>query len=173
MLFRSPIAAWKHTLDVDILGTLYCLQFASQAMQRRGGGAIVTVGSTSALGHGGHKASAAPAYDTAKAAVMRMTSNLAGLATTDGIRVNCIVPDWVATPQVRAYWDPLTPRERQAAGAPPMLTPTEEIAGCIVELLTNESLAGRLLVCWTGKPPALMPYSDPGYASLENVLVGE
>lgn len=166
----APMADWKHTLDVDIHGTLYCLQYATPAMQRRGGGAIVTIGSTSALGC---KASAAPAYDTAKAAVMRMSTNLAGLAKTAGIRVNCIVPDWVATPQVRAYWDPLSPEQRVAAGAPPMLTPIEDIAAGIAWLVSNEALAGRMLVYWTGKPPGLIPYADPGYVGLEDAMVGE
>ena len=33
--------------------------------------------------------------------------------------------------------------------------------------ITNDALAGRVLVLWTGKPAGLIPVGDPGYTALE------
>jgi hypothetical protein len=48
-----------------------------------------------------------------------------------------------------------------------VLLTTDEIADAVVRLATDESLAGRVLVCWGGDRPRLVPFGDPGYASLE------
>ena len=133
---------------------------------RGGGGAVVNVSSTSALGHG-RRPSGAPAYDVAKAGVLRLTSMLAFLGVDANIRVNCIVPDWVATPEVRGYWEALTPDQRSSQGIPSRLTPVEAIADAVLWLATDDSLAGRALVWWSDDEPRLIPWGDPGYASLE------
>src|SRR5262245_43316840 len=114
---ESPLGHWVETVQVDLLGAMYGTLHGTGAMRRRGGGAIVNVGSTSALGHG-RKHSKAPAYDVAKAGVIRLTTTLAWLRERDSIRVNCLVPDWVASPEVRSYFDALTPEQRQEQGVP-------------------------------------------------------
>ena len=43
----------------------------------------------------------------------------------------------------------------------------DEIADAVVRLATDESLAGRVMVCWNGKPPRLIAAEDAGYAGLE------
>src|ERR1051326_6031588 len=131
-------------------------------MRRRGGGVIINFGSTSAVGHG-YKHCPVAAYDVAKAGVIRLTTTLAGLREKEGIRLNCIVPDWVATPEVKEYWDPLTPDERRERGAPAVLTSLEEIAQAVVDLITDESLAGRVMVWWSGEQPGLIPVGDAGH----------
>ena len=156
---------WMPALQVDLLGTVYCTLRAIEAMRRRGGGAIVNVSSTSAVGHGA-KHSKSPAYDTAKAAVLRLATTLAPLAA-EGIRVNCIVPDWVASPEVQEYWDSLTPQQRVELNVPPVLTSLDEIADAVVQLATDESLAGRVMVWWNCQPRRLIAAGDPGYAGLE------
>src|SRR5207245_10625006 len=103
---------WLETVQANLSGTRYATLHAIKPMRRRGGGAIVNIGSTSALGHG-RKHSTAPAYDVAKAAVIRLTTTLGWLREREGIRVNCLVPDWVATKGVAPYLDALTPEQRQ------------------------------------------------------------
>jgi len=61
-----------------------------------GGGAIVNIASISALWHGRRSGGAAPAYDAAKAGLLRLTTGLAGLAESDAIRVNALAPGWIA-----------------------------------------------------------------------------
>src|SRR5690348_4459829 len=49
---RAPVETWLDTLQVDLVGALYCIRYALPSMRQRGGGVIINVGSTSALGHG-------------------------------------------------------------------------------------------------------------------------
>lgn len=157
---------WDETVRTNLLSAIHGTLFAVPAMRRRGRGAIVYYGSTSAVGHG-RKHSASPAYDVAKAAVARLATTMKWLQESDRIRVNCIVPDWVATDEVRAYYDALTPEQRRAGGVPESLTTLDEIADAVLKLITDESLYGRVLVWWSGQPPGLIPDGDPGYAALE------
>jgi NAD(P)-dependent dehydrogenase (short-subunit alcohol dehydrogenase family) len=157
---------WFDAVKVDLLGAIHATAYAIRAMRKRGGGAIVNVGSTSAIGHG-RKHSKSPAYDMAKMAMIRFTTTLAPLHEHERIRVNCIVPDWVASPQVTEYVDSLTREQRKAGNVPEVLTTLEEIADAVVELATNESLAGRVMVWWCGQPRRFIPVGDPGYAGLD------
>jgi len=159
-----PLEYWFETVQIDLLGAMYGTRFGIDAMRRRGGGAIVNIGSTSALPHANSKA---PCYDVAKAGVMRLTTGLGWLKEQEGIRVNCLVPDWVATPEVKSYFDSLTSEQRKRGKVPDVLTTLEEVANAVVELVTNDNLAGRVMVLWSGKPGGLIPVDDPGYARLE------
>lgn len=163
---QGLLAGWFDAVEVDLLGPMYAIWHAIPAMRRRGGGAVVNVGSTSALGHG-QKPSNSPGYDTAKAGVMRLTTMLAPLADAERIRVNCLVPDWVATPEVKAYWDTLTPHERKEQGVPDVLITLEEVADAVLELATDERLAGRIMVWWCGQPKRLIRVGDPGHDGWE------
>jgi NAD(P)-dependent dehydrogenase (short-subunit alcohol dehydrogenase family) len=145
---------------------MYGVEFGVEAMRRRGGGAIVNVSSTSALGYGPH-ASVSAAYDIAKSGVLRLTTGLAVLGKDAGIRVNCLVPDWVAHPDVKAYYDALTPEQRANPRIPPKITELSEIAQAVVRLVTDDSLAGRVLVMWSGRAPGLISSEDRGYQALE------
>jgi NAD(P)-dependent dehydrogenase (short-subunit alcohol dehydrogenase family) len=162
----SPLEHWMEPIQVDLLGPMCMTLAVLPSMQRRGGGAIVNIGSTSALGHG-RKHSQWPAYDVAKAGVIRLTTTLAWLAHTHHVRVNCLVPAWIATPEVKTYYDSLTADERSQRGAPDSLITLDEVADAVVRLATDEALAGRVMVWWNGEPPRLITPSDPGYAALE------
>ncbi len=160
----EPLGHWSEAVQANLLGTMYGILHAIEAMRRRGGGAIVNVGSTSALGYG---QSRAPAYDAAKAGVMHLTARLAGLKEEYGIRVNCLVPHWIATEEVTSFLATATPEQRREWNAPDVLLTTDEIADAVVELVTDENLAGRVMICWGGHPRRLIPFGDPGYAALE------
>ncbi|MBI2823605.1 MAG: SDR family oxidoreductase [Planctomycetia bacterium] len=163
---NASLERWLRPVLVDLHGALDLIVHAVPVMRARGGGAIVNFGSTSALGHG-RKHSASPGYDAAKAAIARLTTTLAGLRESDNIRVNCLVPDWVATPEVKEYWDTLSPEDRRAGDVPDVLVTTDEIADAVVQLIADDSLAGRIMVWWCGQPPRLIPAGDAGYAALE------
>jgi NAD(P)-dependent dehydrogenase (short-subunit alcohol dehydrogenase family) len=102
-------------------------------------GVIVNVSSVAGLGLEPYDA---PDYAAAKAAVVRLT---ASLANHDGVRVTCVCPDWVDTPAVRQSLAELTDAER--ARVPP-LVPADEIAGIVLELVRDDSAAGRVVVRW-------------------------
>ncbi len=163
---QGPLEHWFDAIQVDLLGAMWGTLHGIEAMRRRGGGAIVNIGSTSAIGHG-RKHSRATGYDVAKAGVVRLTTMLGWLNEKDKIRVNCLVPSWVATPEVKTFWENMTPHERQEWHAPDTLISLDELAGAVMQLITDETLAGRIMVWWNGEPPRLIPVGDPGYAALE------
>jgi NAD(P)-dependent dehydrogenase (short-subunit alcohol dehydrogenase family) len=94
---------WFTNLSVDLLDTMYTTRYAIEAMRRRGGGAIVNIGSTSALPHGNVRAHgpSSSGYNTAKAGVIRLTTTLSWMGAKDGIRVNCLAPHWIGTDHIK------------------------------------------------------------------------
>jgi len=160
----EPLEHWDDPVRTDLFGTLYATRCAIDALRRHGGGAIVNISSISALWHG--RKGGWPPYETAKAGVLRLTTMLGWLAEKENIRVNCLAPGWIASAQVRAFWEPLTPEQRAAYGAPSRLLQVDEVAAAVVRLAADDSLAGRILVWWSEDAPRLIPWADPGYAAL-------
>jgi NAD(P)-dependent dehydrogenase (short-subunit alcohol dehydrogenase family) len=159
--------SWMDALQTDFFGAMYATRYATEAMRRGGGGAIVNIASISALWHGRTTLGGIPGYDVAKAAMIRMTTRLASLAETDRIRVNCLAPGWIATDNVRPHWEPLTPQERAARSMPSRLLSTDQIADTVVRLALDESLAGRVVLWWSEGMPRLIAWGDRGYEKYE------
>jgi NAD(P)-dependent dehydrogenase (short-subunit alcohol dehydrogenase family) len=162
---EAPLDYWADAVQTDLLGTMFGTRLAIDAMRRGGaGGAIVNMSSISALWHG--RRHAAPGYDAAKAGVIRLTTMLAWLGEQERIRVNCLAPGWIASEQVRTYWEPLSPEKRAERGAPSRLLRLEEVAEAVVVLAADETLSGRVMVWWSEDTPGLIPWGDRGYAAL-------
>ncbi|MBV8198486.1 MAG: SDR family NAD(P)-dependent oxidoreductase [Candidatus Eremiobacteraeota bacterium] len=162
-----PLESWDAIVQTELLGTMYGIRAAREAMRARGGGAIVNISSTSALEHGRSRPGGSPAYDAGKATVLRRTTMLGFLGDTEGIRVNCVVPHWVASPGPKEYYDSLTPEQREERGVPAVLITLDAMADAVVRLATDETLSGRALILWGGRKPALIQFGDRGYAALE------
>ncbi|MFC3500246.1 SDR family NAD(P)-dependent oxidoreductase [Micromonospora krabiensis] len=143
---------WIRSLDLNLRGVLLSCQLALEAMPR--GGAIINVASVAGLGHGVH---GVPEYAVAKAGVIRLTACLAPLRDRLGIRVNCVCPDLVDTPASRRDRETMTPAAR--ARTPPAI-PATEIADAVATLLTDDTLAGRVLVCQAKEPRRLLLPAD-------------
>lgn len=154
----ASIEHWSRFLDLNLRGPMTTIQRAMEPMRRRGGGAVVNVASVAGLGYQTHSS---PEYAAAKAGLVRLTATLAPLADRFGIRVNCVVPNWIATPEVLEEIAAMTPVER--AEVPPELTTPEEIAAAVLYFVRDESLAGRVMVCWSGEPWRLFPLDRRGY----------
>jgi NAD(P)-dependent dehydrogenase (short-subunit alcohol dehydrogenase family) len=162
---------WFANVRVDLLGAMYTARYGIEAMRRRGGGAIVNIGSTSALPHGDVRANgpSSSGYNTAKAGVMRLTTTLSWMGVKEGIRVNCLVPHWIGTDHIKSVVAAMTREQRRASVVPDVLIAPEELADAVLRLATDESLCGRVMVWFGGQPPRLIPFGDPGYASLGDV----
>jgi NAD(P)-dependent dehydrogenase (short-subunit alcohol dehydrogenase family) len=159
----QPFEHWDEIVQTDLLGTMYGIRCAIDAM-RRNGGAIVNISSISALWHGRRTpAPAVPAYDAAKAGVMRLTTMLGWLGTQEKIRVNCFAPGWIGTLPVQAYWESLSAGQREERGVPARLLRLDEVAGAVVRLATDESLSGRVMLWWSTDAPRLIAWGDRGY----------
>ena len=159
----EAIEEWTDSIETDLLGAIYATRYAIEAMRRGGGGAIVNIASISALWHGRMTPGGFPGYDVAKIGMIRMTTRLASLAEKDGIRVNCLAPGWIATNDVRQYWESLTPAERVERGAPSQLLTVDQISEAVMRLASDRSLAGRVLVWWSEGQPRLIQWGDRGY----------
>ena len=142
---------WQRTMDVNLNGLVLATQFAFEAM--RGEGVIVSVSSVAGLGTTPYDA---PDYGAAKAAVVRFS---AALANHDGVRVNCVCPDWVDTPAVRRSLAEMTEEERSEV---PPLVPAEEIAGIVLDLVRDDSAAGRIVVRFADEPGPRVLWSERG-----------
>ena len=87
-----PPSAFRRTVEINLLGTQLAVHSCLPAL-RAGRGSIVTFG-------GGGATSPLPHYDayaSSKAAVARLTENLACALAPEGIRVNCVAPGFVTT----------------------------------------------------------------------------
>jgi NAD(P)-dependent dehydrogenase (short-subunit alcohol dehydrogenase family) len=90
-------ADFRRTLDVNVLGTLLAIEACLPAL-RVSRGAVATFS-------GGGATAPLPrfdAYAASKAAVARLSENIAVELRDDGVRVNCIAPGFVATEIHRA-----------------------------------------------------------------------
>jgi NAD(P)-dependent dehydrogenase (short-subunit alcohol dehydrogenase family) len=148
----APLEHWSRYLDLNLRGPMLAIDHAMDAFARRGGGAVVNIASVAGLGYAPHSS---PEYSAAKAGLIRLTATLAPLAERANIRVNCIVPNWIGTEEVKAEIAAMTAEER--AEVPDELTAPEEIADAVARFVEDEEHAGRVLVWWSGEPPHLVP----------------
>jgi NAD(P)-dependent dehydrogenase (short-subunit alcohol dehydrogenase family) len=143
-----PEEHWNLVVDTNLKGPYLVCAAAIPALRRRGGGAIVTVGSV--LGR--VALPGVTAYGASKAGVEALTRTMALDYARDGIRVNCIVPGTVDTPLL---WSSV-PAERvdavrnQLVSEIPLgrLAAPEEVACAIAFLLCDEAsfITGAALV---------------------------
>ncbi|HEX7086386.1 MAG TPA: SDR family oxidoreductase [Vicinamibacterales bacterium] len=132
---------WHRSLDVNVIGTSLCSRYASEAMKRRGGGAIVNLASISSF-------VAQPqfvTYSATKAAILQMTRNMALDLAPHGIRVNCVCPGTILTRASRDHMARvgMTLEEFVAAEAPKTLLnrigQPREVAWAILFLASDEA----------------------------------
>jgi NAD(P)-dependent dehydrogenase (short-subunit alcohol dehydrogenase family) len=152
----APVEHWSRYLDVNLRGPMLAIHYALEPMKRRGAGAIVNIASVAGVGSAPHSS---PEYSAAKAGLIRLTATLAPLRD-QGVRVNCIVPNWIGTEEVKQEIAAMSAEER--ADVPDELTPPEEIAAAVVRFVEDESMAGRIMIWWTGEEPRLVPVTERG-----------
>ncbi|MBK8559120.1 SDR family NAD(P)-dependent oxidoreductase [Candidatus Amarobacter glycogenicus] len=86
-------ADWHDTIEVNLHSAFYCSRAATrQFLKQGGGGVIVNVASGTAL----RSSPQSLGYAAAKAGVISITKSLAAQLVGEDIRVNCIIPGYVA-----------------------------------------------------------------------------
>jgi NAD(P)-dependent dehydrogenase (short-subunit alcohol dehydrogenase family) len=93
---------------------------------------------------------------------VRFTTSLTVLHPRFNIRVNCVCPDWVETPMLQRARNRLSDAEWAVVG-PARLLQSDEIADAVLELVSDDSLAGRILVCRPDPTWDLLPAEGPGH----------
>ncbi len=131
------------TVQVNLYGTWLAVRFCLPALRAAGGGAVVTFS-------GGGGTSPLPrfdAYAASKAAIVRLTENLAPVLAESGVRINAVAPGFVATRMQEAvlaagperagadYHD-RTRRQVDEGGVPP------EAAAALVAFLLSSDASG-------------------------------
>ena len=89
----SDTAAWRATVDLNLVGTFLCIKHAAPLMMQSGGGSIV--GMSSIAGHTTHRFMSA--YCASKAAIEMLVKCAADELGEHNIRVNAVQPGIVDT----------------------------------------------------------------------------
>ena len=97
-LLETTDEFWDKVMDINLKGTFHACQAVVPAMIKRGGGAIINIGSLNASGGRPELI----VYSSSKGGVWTMTRNLALSLVKEKIRVNCVHPGWVASEGERA-----------------------------------------------------------------------
>ena len=147
--FASPLQ-WGSTLDLNLRAPMLATQLVLEPMRRRGGGAVINVASTGGVGLAPYES---PEYGAAKAGLIRFTACMAYAREDTGVRVNCVVPDWIATERAHGELAAMTPEQREAEA--PLVEPAA-LADAVVELIRDETLAGRVMLLPRGAPRRLL-----------------
>jgi NAD(P)-dependent dehydrogenase (short-subunit alcohol dehydrogenase family) len=154
---NAPLEQWEQFIDVDFKGTAQTTRLAIDALRTGGGGAIVNVSSTSALAL--KREGGSPMYDACKAAVLLLSLRL-GFLGRENVRVNCIVPHWIAVPHIVEFVRGLSAEERTAYGVPDRLIPVEEIAETVYSIATDRAQAGVAVIWPNGEAPRNLSLAD-------------
>lgn len=84
---------WDKVLNVNLRSAFYVTKFAVPRMREAKGGSIVNMGSINGI----QGLPNLVAYAAAKGGLLSMTRTLAGALAADRIRLNYIIPGWIAT----------------------------------------------------------------------------
>jgi NAD(P)-dependent dehydrogenase (short-subunit alcohol dehydrogenase family) len=90
-----PESEFQTVFDVNVKGLWHCSQAVGRQMVERSSGAIVNIGSISALIV--NRPQMQPAYNASKAAVHQLTKSLAAEWAPHKVRVNALAPGYIKT----------------------------------------------------------------------------
>ena len=133
---------WRAAFDVHVHAVLSLAQAVAPSMKKRGGGAIILIGSAA----GQRGCLGAIAYGVVKGALPQFARTLARELGDDNIRVNCVSPGVIRTP----FQNHLTPAqvENNVRNRIPLHREgkPEDVARIIAELVENEFITGQDVV---------------------------
>lgn len=128
-------AYWDDRLSVNLKHMLFCAQSVIPGMRKKGGGAIVNLGSIS-----WHLAlPELSLYQTCKAAIEGLTRSLARELGRDNIRATCVIPGNVRTPRQLKWYTPEGEAEIVAAQCLKGRLMPDDIAAMVLFLASDDA----------------------------------
>ena len=94
----TPVPVMHEVFATNVMGTMYCSQFASRLMARQKQGSIINI--SSIIGTNGNDGQVV--YGASKAAVIGLTKSLAKEVAAQGVRVNAVAPGFIDTDMIKA-----------------------------------------------------------------------
>jgi 3-oxoacyl-[acyl-carrier protein] reductase len=131
---------WEAVIATHLRGTFLATQATQRHMTEHGGGKMVLISSTSALGNRGQLN-----YSAAKAGIQGMTKTLAIELGRFNVNVNCVAPGFVSTAMTRQTAErigiPFEDLQNLAAERVPLqrIAEPEDIAGVIAFLCSEDA----------------------------------
>jgi NAD(P)-dependent dehydrogenase (short-subunit alcohol dehydrogenase family) len=122
---------WSATIELNLVAPMRLTQSVLDLMREHGGGAIVNIASSGGIGFEPY---GSPEYAAAKAGLIRLTSSLAGLESTGGVRVMCVVPGWIGLSRAHAQRERMSAAERDSSGP---LIPPSEVVDVVLDLIRD------------------------------------
>lgn len=104
MLHKMSVEDWNLVISVNLTGTFYSVQYATQILREKGKGAIINISSGSWLGNIGQAN-----YAASKAGVVGLTKTASRELARKGVTCNAICPGFIETDMTRGVpekvWD--------------------------------------------------------------------
>jgi NAD(P)-dependent dehydrogenase (short-subunit alcohol dehydrogenase family) len=142
-------------IELNLIAPLHIAQAANAVMQEQGSGSIIMVGSVS----GNRPSPGTAAYGAAKAGLQHLVTSLA-IEWGPAVRINCVVPGFVATESVaEQYGDPATVAAVAATVPLGRLATPDDVAQVCLFLASSGAayVSGTCLtVHGGGEPPAFL-----------------
>lgn len=126
-LLEMSLDDWRTMYSANVETAMLCTQAAGKHMKDNGGGAIVNIGSTSALNPGTDHSH----YNSAKAAVVMLTRSAAQELGPYNIRVNTVSPGLIARAGIREAWPDGVNRWESTAPLERMGEPEDVADACL------------------------------------------
>ena len=139
LLARMDEAAWDEVMEVDFRGAVRCARAVLPGMLRSGGGAILSVGSFSALAGAVGQTN----YAAAKAALIGWTRSLAREYGSRNLRANVVLPGFLETKMTRQLPEAVKERALRAH-ALGRFTTVAESARAIAFLASCTHISGQI-----------------------------
>jgi 3-oxoacyl-[acyl-carrier protein] reductase len=136
LLAMTPDRDWDDVMEVNLGGVFRCCRAVLPQMMHRRRGAIVNISSLSAVsGVAGQTA-----YAASKAALLGLTRALAREVGRRGVRVNTVLPGFVATDMTAALPEEAI-RALRAHECLPDGTSAKDVAGLVAFLISDRAAA--------------------------------